>query len=117
MKLAMPLIVIGATALLVTGAAGAGTATRQQDRQQLKDGSCVAAHSHARDGAQTGTQARDRDQLKDGSCLTSTVAYRNGARNGAKNGDGARTHTHDRDRDRDNDRDRDRLHDGSCQSA
>jgi hypothetical protein len=108
MKLVKPLIVVGAATLMITGVATAGAATRQQDRQQLKDGSCTTAVVN--NGAQNGIKAQDRQKLQDGSCLT-TVAYRNGAQDGARKG--ARNHgqngtgTHDRQR----------LHDGSCLTA
>jgi hypothetical protein len=100
MRLTKPLIVLGATALMLASVATAGAATRQQDRQKLQDGTCTTVV--AKGGAQSGVNARDRQQLKDGTCLT-TVAYRKGARSGAQAGNGTQDHK--------------RLHDGTCLTA
>ena len=87
MKLVKPLIVVGAAVLMVTSVATAGAATRQQDRQQLKDATCTTAVA-AKNGAQNGTKAQDRQKLQDGSCLTA-VAYRSGSGNGTQTARGA----------------------------
>ena len=106
MKFFKTLLVAGAVSLMVAGAAFAGTATHDRDRQQLKDGSCTTvAAQGAQHGAQNGDRLQDQDrlQLKAGSCTT--VAYRNGARKGSHGGSGTGTQDHQR------------LHDGSCVAA
>lgn len=110
MKLAKPLVIVATAALFVTSVASAGAATRQQDRQHLRDATCTAQtcipvgdavkaqngqkadKAAGQNGAQNGTKARK----KDGTCTTVAAAQ---LRTGAK--DQTRLH----------------LQDGSCLSA
>jgi hypothetical protein len=112
MKLAKTLVIVATAAVFVTSVATAGAATRQQDRQRLKDATCTsqtctpvgdavkARHGQkankaaGQNGGQSGQQARQR--RKAGSCTTvAGVQLRTGAR----------------------DRLRSQLNDGSCLNA
>ncbi len=109
MRLAKTFVVVAAAAVFVTSVATAGAATRQQDRQRLKDATCTS---------QTCIPTGDAVKAQNGQKATKGQKAQNGAQAQKRRQDGSCTAVAAiKLRTKDKIQDRLHLQDGSCLTA